>query len=105
MIAVLACRCGSSLPKARKFLQGSGIENWMETPVQLGREAALQFLTNFSDDTDSEPSLAALRAFIRNSARFIVILGYDGEKAEWSDISHGSMQGKVDAELIVERFA
>lgn len=105
MIAVLACHCGSSLPKARKFLQNNNVENWMEVPVHLGKESALQFLSKLSDDMEGFPSLTALRSFIRGSARFIVILGYDEDREEWADIGHGDMKGKADAELIIERFA
>lgn len=105
MIVVLACHCSSSLPKARKFLQNNNVKDWMEIPVHLGKESALQFLAKFSDDTEGFSSLTALRSFIRNSARFIVILGYDEGREEWADIGHGDMKGKADAELIIERFA
>lgn len=105
MIAILACRCGSSLPTARKFLQTNNVEDWMEIPVHLGKDNSLKFLARFSDDTEGYPSLTALRNLIRGSARFIVILGYNDEREEWADISHGNMKDKADAQLILERFA
>lgn len=105
MIAILTCKCASALPKARKFLQEGGVEDWIEIPIYEGKHSAKQFISSLPDGLNAYPSLDALTNMINTVGRFIVILGYDDEELSWADIGHGDTKGKIDAELILERFA
>lgn len=105
MIAVLTCKCASALPKARKFLQEGGVEDWIKIPIYEGKYSAKQFISSLPDGLNAYPSLDALTNMISAVGRFIVILGYDDKELSWADIGHGDTKGKIDAELILDKFA
>lgn len=104
MIAIVACNCGNALPTAYKFLQ-QFIEKWMDVPIHQGRDKASEFLAQFADYQIGEKSPHELSKFLTKVSRYIVVVGWDDESFDWSDIGHGGIKELADAELIVERFA
>lgn len=102
MIALLCCKCHGSESMLRRFVKNQGVKDWMKTPVFVGKEKSVEFLSQFGD-SDSE--VRSLKRNIENHGRYAVVFGYNEGRYYWSDIADNSVASKVDAELIIENFA
>ncbi len=105
MLHVLICKCSNALPKARKFLQEHGVDNWLDVPLDTGKESVSRFLSSLADNENLNPSVVEIRNFLADVSRFIIFIDYNDDYLEWADISHGDPNQIIKAESILERFA
>lgn len=100
MIAVVACMCGSSESMARNFLKSVDYDGWMTIPIHRGKEKSLSVLNQMPPVPEKE----MLQNFLKNSSKWVVIIGYDQENMKWSDISHNAPKSTIEAEYVVKNF-
>lgn len=99
MITVLVCKCPNAVPKARRFLEQNGVEDWIDFPVVVGKENVLRALAELPEGRHE------IQRFLNDVSRFIIFVGYDDGVLEWADIAHGDEKKIAEAEWILERFA
>lgn len=105
MIAVLICRCGGALEKARAFLKNHGVDNWMTFPIIEGHEDARAFISHITPKPDGPDAPGAVANFLEYSGSFVIVLGLDQTHFMWSDIHDNNPASVIDAEQILEQFA
>lgn len=99
-IAVIACMCGSSESVARNFLKSVGYKDWLNTPVEKGKEKSLAVLNYLP----SVPEKEMLQSFLKNATKWVVVIGYNQDSMKWSDISHNGPKSRIEAEFVVRNF-
>lgn len=100
-IAVITCRCGSTASLARNFLKSTGYKEWLNVPINEGRERSMGVLNQFPPTPEKE----MLHNFLKNASKWVVIVGYSESAMKWSDISHNAPKSRIEAEFIVKAFA
>ena len=101
MIAVCSCQCGSSDSLIRNFLKSAGYDNWLNIPIDQGKERSLALL-NYLPPT---PEKDMLYSFIKGASKWAVIIGYTDTEMRWSNIASNDAKSRVEASLIVETFS
>ena len=99
-IGIIACQCGSSDSLARKFSKSVGYQYWMDVPVHKGKEKSMAFLNQLPPAPEKE----MLQNFLKNSSKWVVVIGFDQETVKWSDISHNSPKSTIEAEFILRNY-
>ena len=105
MIKLIACDCGSSEQLIRQALHKYEYKNWAMEPIKKGKVASLSEIEELIRQYPDSTELKALFAFVNNSSKWCVVLGYDSEMVRWSDISKHDMKSDIEAEAIISRFA
>lgn len=101
MIAAISCLCGGSGSLIRNFLHSAGYPDWMNIPIHQGKEKSLALLNQLPP----APEKDMLQNLLKNSSKWAVIIGYDGQNCKWSDISRGGEKTRIEAEFVVNTFA
>ena len=101
MIAVATCLCGGSESLVRNFLRSAGYDDWLNIPIEKGREKSLS-MTNLLPPSDEKEML---KNFLREASKWAVIVGYDDIAVKWSDIAHNGPKSRIEAEALVQHFA
>lgn len=99
-LVVMTCQCGSSDNLARNFLHSVGYKDWLYIPIYKGKEKSKKII----ETIPKSPEIEMLGNFLKNASKWVVILGYDGQKSKWADIAHNSTKSKIEAEFIVKNF-
>ena len=100
MIAVIACMCGSSESVARNFLKSVGYKDWLNIPIEKGKERSLAALNYLPPAPEKE----MLQNLLKNASKWVVIIGYNEDSMKWSDISHDGPKSRIEAEFVVRKF-
>ena len=100
MIAVIACMCGSSESVARNFLKSVGYKDWLNIPIEKGKERSLAVLNYLPPVPEKE----MLQNLLKNASKWVVIIGYNKDSMKWSDISHDGPKSRIEAEFVVRKF-
>lgn len=100
-IGAIACHCGSSDSLVRNFLKSVGYPDWMNIPVNKGKEKSLAFLNQLPPTPEKE----MLRSFLDGASKWAVIIGYTGDQMKWSDIAHNGPKSRIEAEFVVKKFS
>lgn len=100
MIGVIACQCGLSDSIARNFLKSVGYPDWATVAIQRGKEKSRSFLCQLPPVPEKE----MLDSFLKNSSKWVVIIGYNQSEVQWSDISHNAPKSTIEAEFVVKKF-
>lgn len=101
MIRVIACHCGSSDSLARNFLKSIGYQDWLNIPIERGKERSLAVLNYLPQAPEKE----MLRNFLKDASKWVVIIGYTDDQMKWSDIAHNGPKSRIEAEFVVKNFA
>lgn len=101
MITVVTCRCGSTEQLARRFLNEAGCPNPLEVPLYEGKEASLSFANSLLQ----YPEAGMLANYVKNSSKWVIIVGWNEKGFRWADIVHSPTASRVEGQLIVETFA
>lgn len=100
MIAAIACHCGSSDSLVRNFLKSIGYQDWLNIPIEKGKEKSLAALNHLPPTTEKD----MLKSFLSNASKWAVIIGYDGKTMKWSDIAHNGAKSRIEAEFVVRNY-
>lgn len=100
MIKIVACHCGSSESLARNFLKSINYPDWLNIPIERGREASLAVTNQLPPSIEKE----ILQEFLKNASKWVVIIGYDEASCKWSDIAHSGPKSRIEAEFVVKKF-
>ena len=100
-LAVCACMCGSSDSLVRNFLKSAGYQDWANISIVKGKDRSRALLNSLPP----APELQMLDNFLKDSSKWAVIIGYNGNMCRWSDIAHGGVKSKIEAEFLVKQFA
>lgn len=102
MIYALACQCGGADSWIRSKLRKFNYPNALSIPITKGKEKSLAQVSTFPQ----VPATTELAAHIRNSTKFAIIVGTDGESLRWVDVVNGTyIKNDVDAEFIIRDFS
>ena len=104
VIQLLVCDCGGAEPLARSVLKSAGVENWLKTPIERGRQRAVNWLENLPDQLKSTPEYGALRLFLKGRGKFSVVVGFTTNEFKWADVGNGRINEKMDGEIIARHF-
>lgn len=100
-IACCACNCGSSELLARNFLSKSGYPEWFSIPVPKGKDKSLKMISSLPRLKE----IVALENYIKESSKWVVIIGWNENGCRWVDLTHGGSKANIDGKLIIETFA
>lgn len=100
-IATIACNCGSSDSIVRSFLKSIGYGDWLNIPVEKGRDRSLAYLNNLPPTKEKE----MLKNFLSGASKWAIIIGYTDNEMKWSDIAHNGPKSRIEAEFIVKKFS
>ena len=101
MIGVVACYCGSSDSLVRNFLKSVNYPDWMNIPINRGKEKSLAFLNQLPPTPEKE----MLQNFLKDATKWAVIIGYTDDQMRWSDIAHNGPRARIEAEFVVKNFS
>lgn len=101
MLTVLLCRCHGAEPLARQTMKRAGYDGYLTHPVIVGKEECLNYVKTLPENVET----GSLYNFIKRSSSWSILLGQSGNVFRWSNVGDGGVQGKADAEVIVEKFA
>lgn len=101
MIMVVSCQCGSVDSLIRNFLKSAGYPDWLNIPIERGRERSLSVLNYLPP----APEKDMLISFLKDASKWAVIVGYDQESVRWSDIAHNGPKSRIEAEFVVKNFS
>ena len=105
MIAVVTCTCGGAEGLARTALKNGGHPDWLNFPIAQGKNQTKFVLDTFKAKHENNSAYKALCDFVEKSSRYVVIIGEKGKTFAWADIARGSLQERLDAEILVKEFA
>lgn len=105
MLEALTCQCHSAEPLVRQVLQQAQVPNWMETPIQIGKEHCLRILETLPPVHQASLPYQALAQHIQNASAFAVILGYDDTHLYWEDVHTNAPIEVTRAIAIIKQFA
>lgn len=100
-IGVCVCQCNSSEMLARQFLKGVGYPNWLDIPIEKGKERSLRML----EYLPNYPEVQMLRNYLQSASKWVIIVGWNEKGCRWADITHSGPKAQVDAQLVVETFS
>ena len=100
MITVVACHCGSSDSLVRNFLKSVNYQNWLNVPIEKGKERSLSVINQLPPAPEKE----MLKNLLSNASKWAVIIGYNDTEVKWSDIAHNGPKSRIEAEAVVRRF-
>lgn len=100
MIAAVACFCGGSESLVRNFLKSVGYEDWINIPIEKGREKSLGVVNQLPP----APEKDMLINFLKETGKWAVIIGWDDTSMKWSDITHNGPKSKIEAEALVNFY-
>ena len=105
MIAVVTCTCGGAEGLARSALKNGGHPDWLNMPIAQGKKQTEFVLDTFKQKHENNSSYQALCEYVKKRGRYVVIIGEKGKVFAWADISRGTIQERMDAEILVKEFA
>ena len=105
MILVVTCTCGGAENLARTALKNGGHPNWLNLSIAQGKKQSEYVLDTLKSKFENVASYQALKDFIQKRSRYVVIIGHDDKTFAWTDIANGTLKDRLDAELLVEKFA
>ena len=100
-IAVCTCNCGSVEQLARSFLNKVGYQDWLNIPIEQGKERSRRMLSHLPNF----PEIEMLDNYIKDASKWVAIIGWNDQACRWADIAHNANKSRIDAELIVQTFA
>lgn len=100
MLRCLACSCHSSEPLIRRVLRTAHYSGWLTEPIIRGKAECLSYVASLPENYTTK----ALEAYIRKNSSWAVILGIDGDQTDWAEIGHGGTKGRLDGQVIIERY-
>ena len=101
MLICVACQCGNADNWIRSKLRKFGYRGTLSIPITKGKEKALSVVSKLPQTQETTD----LAAHIRNSSKFAIIVGTDGQSLRWVDVVNGHWaKNDVDAEFIVRDF-
>ena len=100
MIRIIACHCGSSDSLVRNFLKSIGYEQWLDIPIEKGKDKSLAVLNQLPPSLEKD----MLRNLLKDASKWAIIIGYDDTSVKWSDIAHSWPRSKIEAEALVEYY-
>ena len=101
MLAACTCQCGGSEGLVRNFLASAGYAGALTIPVVQGKEASLALISHLPQF----PEVEMLQTYLNSASKWAVIVGYDNENCRWSDLTHGGVRSRVEAEAVVAYFS
>ena len=105
MIAVVTCTCGGAEGLARTALKNGGHPDWLNFPIAQGKSQTKFVLDTFKSKHENNSAYKALCEFVEKKGRYVVIIGEKGKTFAWADIARGSIQERLDAEILIKEFA
>ena len=100
-IAVCTCNCGSVESLARNFLKSVGYQDWLNIPINKGKEKSISILNQLPPTDEKE----MLKNFLKTASKWVVIIGYDETTCKWSDRAHNGAKSRIEAEFVVKNFS
>lgn len=100
MIKVISCHCGSVDSLIRNFLHSANYPDWLNIPIQKGREASLSALNSLPPSVEKD----ILNTFLKSASKWAVIIGYDDSTCKWSDIAHNGAKSRIEAQVVVDIY-
>lgn len=101
MLFCVACQCGNADNWIRSKLRKFGCQGALSIPIAKGKEKALSVVSKLPQTQETTD----LAAHIRNSSKFAIIVGTDGQSLRWVDVVNGHwVKNDVDAEFIIRDF-
>lgn len=101
-LTALACSCGGADSWIRSKLRKFNYPNALSIPITKGKEKSLAQVSTFPQ----VPATTELATHIRNSTKFAIIVGTDGDALRWVDVVNGTyIKNDVDAEFIIRDFS
>lgn len=100
MITLLSCRCSGAEPLLRRAMSAAHYERWLEEPIIKGKAACLQYLSTLPENIET----GSLYQLIERSSSWAVVLGQNGDSFRWANVGDGSLKGRLDAEIILEKY-
>ena len=101
MIYAAACQCGGANSWIRSKLRKFNYSGSLTIPITKGKEKSLSLVASLPQTQE----VTDLAAHIRNSSKFAIIIGTDGEFVRWVDVVNGHwVKNDIDAEFIVRDF-
>lgn len=105
MILVVTCTCGGAESTARTALKNGGHPDWLTLPIAQGKNQTKYVLDTLKGKFENNSSYQALCQHVEKRGRYVVIIGHRDKTFAWADISRGSIQDRLDAEILVKEFA
>ena len=105
MIAVVTCTCGGAEGMARTVLKNGGLSNWLEIPIAQGKNQTKYVLDTFKSKHENNSAYKALCDYVEKKGRYVVLIGEKGKTFAWADVARGTLQERLDAEILVKEFA
>lgn len=97
----VACQCGGADAWIRAKLRKFNFKHALLIPITKGKEKSLSIISTLPQTQ----SVTDLAAHIRNSSKFAIIIGTDGDSVRWVDVVNGTyIKNDVDAEFIIRDF-
>lgn len=100
MIRIVACHCGSSDSLVRNFLKSINYDDWLNIPIEKGREKSLSVINQLPPASEKE----MLKNFLKNASKWAVVIGWDETSMRWSDIAHSWPKSKIEAEALIRNY-
>lgn len=101
MLFCVACQCGNADNWIRSKLRKFGYQGALSIPIAKGKEKAFSVVSKLPQTQETTD----LAAHIRNSSKFAIIVGTDGQSLRWVDVVNGHwVKNDVDAEFIIRDF-
>ena len=100
-IAICSCQCGSSDELIRGFLRSVKYKDWLNIPIEKGKERSRAMLNYLPPCPEKE----MLANFLKDASKWAVVVGYDQDSMKWSDIAHNGPKSRIEAEFVIKAFA
>lgn len=105
MMALFACDCNGVTSLMRKILRSAGYENWLDEPIYKGKDRFREFYESLSKEYKDSLEIGALNQHIASVSSYAVVLGMKNGRIIWADAKAGDVKSRLDAELIVQKYA
>lgn len=103
MLAVFGCKCKNAEPLARRVLQQAGILNYLSIPFYMGHKEAKKYVPLIQ--TADETSKRTLLSYILSSSGYSVVVGWNDEALEWSEVGSGRPIDISDGKIVAQRYS
>lgn len=104
-IYCLRCDCKGTEGLLRKAMRNGGYIDWMDEPMFVGRHGVDDFERRLSETLKNDSATMAMLEFARTSGTYAIVYGARAGKTIWANVADGDLKSRLDAELIVEKFA
>ena len=104
-IYCVTCDCGSSEQLVRQCLHKYGYPKWGTEVIHKGKNKSLAKVEDLIRQNQNSIELSALFSHIKNSSKWVVIIGVGDDKIRWTDIAKHDMKSDIEAEAIISHFA